>query len=139
MNALITIAFLLAAQAAAPANTNSLTVEQQAGADGAMRHYRVAAGDLNGDGKADKAELQLRCDGGLATDATLTPLATGKRQHKPITITKEWGAATPQLSQAKVGYDVKKVEGSGAKAAGGGIPVTLYGSAPLCALSTISR
>jgi len=23
--------------------------------------------------------------------------ATGKRQHKPITITKEWGAATPQI------------------------------------------
>ena len=26
--------------------------------------------------------------------------ASGKRQHKPITITKEWGAASPQLLQA---------------------------------------
>ena len=26
--------------------------------------------------------------------------ATGKRQHKPIVITKEWGAATPQIFQA---------------------------------------
>ena len=139
MNVLILTGILLAAQAAAPSNTNSLTVEQQAGADGAMRHYRVAAGDLNGDGKADKAELQLRCDGGLATDATLTPLATGKRQHKPMAITKEWAATSPQLAQAKVGYDVKKVEGTGAKVAGGGIPVTLFGSAPLCALGTIGR
>lgn len=28
--------------------------------------------------------------------------ATGKRQHSPVTITKEWGAATPQLFQALV-------------------------------------
>jgi type VI secretion system secreted protein Hcp len=26
--------------------------------------------------------------------------ATGKRQHEPVTITKRWGAATPQLFQA---------------------------------------
>ena len=26
--------------------------------------------------------------------------ATGKRQHKPLTITKEWGAASPQLLNA---------------------------------------
>lgn len=29
-----------------------------------------------------------------------TGLASGKRQHGPITITKEWGAASPQLFQA---------------------------------------
>jgi type VI secretion system secreted protein Hcp len=29
-----------------------------------------------------------------------TGQARGKRQHKPIVITKEWGAATPQLFQA---------------------------------------
>jgi len=27
-------------------------------------------------------------------------LPTGKRQHKPVTLTKEWGAASPQLFQA---------------------------------------
>ena len=29
-------------------------------------------------------------------------LATGKRQHKPVTIEKEWGAASPQIFQALV-------------------------------------
>jgi len=29
-------------------------------------------------------------------------LPTGKRQHKPISFLKEWGAATPQLFQALV-------------------------------------
>jgi type VI secretion system secreted protein Hcp len=37
-----------------------------------------------------------------------TGLATGRRQHKPITITKEWGAATPQLFQALVSNEVLK-------------------------------
>ena len=31
-----------------------------------------------------------------------TGQASGKRQHSPITITKEWGAASPQLFQALV-------------------------------------
>jgi type VI secretion system secreted protein Hcp len=34
--------------------------------------------------------------------------ATGKRQHHPVTITKEWGAATPQLFQALVTNEVLK-------------------------------
>jgi len=29
-----------------------------------------------------------------------TGLASGKRQHSPITVTKEWGQATPQIFQA---------------------------------------
>jgi len=35
-----------------------------------------------------------------------TGMATGKRQHKPVTITKEWGAASPQLFQALVTNEV---------------------------------
>lgn len=31
---------------------------------------------------------------------------TGKRQHKPVTITKDWGAASPQLFQAMVTNEV---------------------------------
>jgi type VI secretion system secreted protein Hcp len=31
-----------------------------------------------------------------------TGQASGKRQHKPLTIVKEWGAASPQLYQALV-------------------------------------
>lgn len=47
---------------------------------------QVATGDLDGDGRAD-----------VAAGATPTPreagsgMATGKRQHNPVRITKEWG------------------------------------------------
>jgi type VI secretion system secreted protein Hcp len=37
-----------------------------------------------------------------------TGQASGKRQHGPITITKEWGAATPQIFQALVTNEVLK-------------------------------
>lgn len=36
----------------------------------------------------------------------MTGMATGKRQHKPVMITKEWGAASPQLFQALVANEV---------------------------------
>jgi type VI secretion system secreted protein Hcp len=35
-----------------------------------------------------------------------TGLPTGKRQHKPVVITKEWDAASPQLFQALVANEV---------------------------------
>lgn len=34
-----------------------------------------------------------------------TGMVSGKRQHKPVVITKEWGAASPQLFQALVGSE----------------------------------
>jgi type VI secretion system secreted protein Hcp len=37
-----------------------------------------------------------------------TGQASGKRQHKPITITKEWGAASPQIFQALVNNEALK-------------------------------
>ncbi len=33
---------------------------------------------------------------------------SGKRQHRPVSFVKEWGAATPQLFQALVGNEVLK-------------------------------
>ena len=52
---------------------------------------------------------------GLAFDyAVIAPrdpasgLPTGKRQHKPVTITKRWDAATPQLFKALVTNEVLK-------------------------------
>jgi len=137
-----------------------LGIEGQAtDASGDMRYYRVAAGDLNGDGRADKAILKVRCADGRAVEALIAPrdaasgLPTGKRQHKPMVIVKEWGAASPALINAKIGYDVKKVEGSGARTGydvkkvegtgarvlidnEGWTPVTLNDSAPLCAMAT---
>jgi type VI secretion system secreted protein Hcp len=37
-----------------------------------------------------------------------TGMATGQRQHHPIVVTKEWGAASPQLFQALVTNEVLK-------------------------------
>jgi type VI secretion system secreted protein Hcp len=37
-----------------------------------------------------------------------TGLASGKRQHQPIVVTKEWGASSPQLFQACVTNEVLK-------------------------------
>jgi type VI secretion system secreted protein Hcp len=37
-----------------------------------------------------------------------TGQASGKRQHGPITISKEWGAASPQIMQALVTNEVMK-------------------------------
>lgn len=37
-----------------------------------------------------------------------TGLASGKRQHRPITFTKEWGAASPQIFQALATNEVLK-------------------------------
>jgi len=37
-----------------------------------------------------------------------TGQASGKRQHRPITITKEWGAASPQIFQALTTNEVLK-------------------------------
>ena len=37
-----------------------------------------------------------------------TGQASGKRQHKPVRFTKEWGAASPQLFQALVSNEVLK-------------------------------
>jgi len=37
-----------------------------------------------------------------------TGQASGKRQHGPVTITKEWGPATPQIFQALVTNEVLK-------------------------------
>ena len=37
-----------------------------------------------------------------------TGQASGKRQHQPVTITKEWGASSPQFFQACVSNEVLK-------------------------------
>lgn len=110
---------------------------------GPPNYLRVAAGDLDGDGVADQAVLRLRCDGSVLREAHYTITsprdagsgqASGKRTHKPISIVKEWDAASPQLMAAKPTYDVKKVEGSGARAAtvDGWSPISLGNAAGLC-------
>ncbi len=84
----------------------------------------VSTGDLDGDGIADEAIVRLVCAGGELRSAEYsvkaprdlaTGQSSGKRMHKPLTVIKEWGPGTPLLMTMKPTYDVKKVEGSGAK------------------------
>jgi len=87
----------------------------------------VHAGDLDGDGSADDAYLKLVCADGKLQQASYevkprdaaSGMASGKRMHKPLTVVKEWGAASPQLMAMKPTYDVKKVEGTGARVGAG--------------------
>ena len=82
------------------------------------------AGDLDGDGLPDDAVVRIRCGDGklLSADYDVkaprdlaSGQASGKRTHSPVKFIKEWGPSTPQLRAMKVGYDVKKVEGTGAR------------------------
>jgi hypothetical protein len=111
-------------------------------AAGAPHYLRVAAGDLDGDGRADEAIHKLSCDGGALKEAhyiisprdLATGQASGKRMHKPVTFVKEWGAASPQLSQMKPTYDVKTLKGARTAAASDGWrPISLSASDGLCA------
>src|SRR3954447_1888126 len=102
-----------------------------------------STGDLDGDGQPDTAVIRISCEGGAIHAAdyqVISPRdsasgqATGKRMHKPFTIVKEWGAATPALMAMKTGYDVKKVEGTGARTreVDNWSPITLSDSDALC-------
>jgi hypothetical protein len=57
--------------------------------------------------------------------------ASGKRMHKPITITKEWGPSTPLLNKVRPTYNVKSMEG-GRVASDGWTPMTLANADGLC-------
>ncbi len=82
--------------------------------------------DSDGDGVGDDTYLRVRCDGGAMAAVYHTVKsprdaasgqASGKRMHKPITITKEWGASTPMVGRT-VGWNLK--ENKGARSAGSG-------------------
>lgn len=134
-------------KAAAQGDGRSLSIlEVGAGPAGGPLYLRVAAGDLDGDGRADEAFLKILCVGGEVREAMLmrevkaprdasSGQASGRRQHASVRFVKEWGAATPQLKEMKPTYDVKKVEGSGARMAGGWWAVDLAASNGLCPAS----
>lgn len=93
-------------------------------AHGGNTYLKVSAGDLDGDGMADEGVVRLQCAASKVVAAhytvksprdVATGQASGKRQHGPVTFIKEWGPSTPQLREMKVSYDVKKVEGTGAR------------------------
>ena len=102
-------------------------------------YLQVHAGDLDGDGAPDDAVVKLVCAAGKLSQASyvLTPrdsasgMPTGKRQHSPLTIVKEWGAASAPLSAIKPTYDVKAAKGA-RTAADGWTQLSLASADGLC-------
>ena len=111
-----------------------------------------SSGDLDGDGLADDVVIRMECAAGVMHSAeyqvtgprdAASGQASGKRMHKPFTIVKEWGAANPALKAMKAGYDIKKVEGTGARAkpmmADDWNPMTLANSEDVCAAAMATK
>ena len=111
-----------------------------------------SSGDLDGDGLADDVVIRMECAAGVMHAAqyqVISPRdaasgqASGKRMHKPFTIVKEWGAASPQLMAMKASYDIKKVEGTGARAktmmADDWSPISLANTEELCAAAVAAK
>ena len=148
---------MLAAAAAPGAKTmamddwHTMTITHVAASDGSGSplYLRVQAADLDGDGLADEAMIKLTCDGtGSVSSAAYevisprdlaTGQASGKRMHKPMVITKEWGAASPQLSALKPTYNVKEMKGTRVAAgADGWTLMTLSSTDGMCAATSES-
>ena len=112
--------------------------------DGPIFLHAQSSGDLDGDGAPDEAVVRIACSAqGLSAAHysirsprdSASGQASGKRMHKPVTFVKEWSAATPQLAAMKPTYDIKKVEGTGARLAAGEpswVPINLSDSGGLC-------
>ena len=151
---LMTILMLAAAASPTGAKTmahdswHALSIVGVAASEGAGSplYLRVRAGDLDGDGLDDEAALKLNCSGGAIGDASYRVIsprdpasgqASGKRQHKPVTFIKEWGAASPQLSAIAPTYDVKMLKGARVAAgAAGWTALSLGSSDGLCAAAS---
>jgi hypothetical protein len=149
---------LIAAAAVAPADGktmalddwHAMTIYGVAGDGSGPTFLQVHAGDLDGDGVADDAVVRLTCAAGKLSAVhflhevksprdSASGQASGKRMHKPITITKEWGPATPMLNKVRPTYNVKSVEGA-RMASDGWTALTLANADGLCpAAETAAR
>ena len=124
---MIASGLLLLASAATAASADYYLKFNSVGLDPGGPIYLKAhsSGDLDGDGVADDVVVRMVCTAGVMHSAeyrvtgpreAASGQASGKRMHKPFTMVKEWGAATPELAAMKASYDIKKVEGTGARA-----------------------
>jgi hypothetical protein len=144
---------ILAANAATAASADYYLKIDAVGRDPGGPTYLKAhsSADLDGDGLADDVVIRMECAAGTmhAADYRVTGprdaasgQATGKRMHKPFVVVKEWGAATPQLMAMKTGYDIKKVEGTGARGTmmeDSWNPISLSNSEELCAAAATAK
>lgn len=146
------LAFLLLAAAAAPDGKtmamddwHTLAITGVTGEVGGPLYLRVQAGDLDGDGTADDAVVELTCTAGKVTDASYvitareagSGMATGRRQYAPVKITKEWNAASPQLQKIRPQYDVKTLKGN-ERMADGWTRIALANTDGLCGAAEAS-
>ena len=93
-------AFVLISIGAATAQADSIYISIKGQRQGPFKGEALQKG---GEGKI--AGLKFRYELISPRDPA-SGLPTGKRQHKPVMITKEWGAASPQLFQALVTNEV---------------------------------
>ena len=141
-SASIFCALVCASWATAAASADFYLKIDGVAAHGGHTYLKVSAGDLDGDGMADEAVVRLQCAAGKVVAAhhnvksprdSASGMASGKRTHHPVTFIKEWGPSTPQLREMKVSYDVKKVEGTGARTGNDGWQMlSLTGADGLC-------
>ena len=151
---MIASGLLLVANATMAASADYYMTFKAVGLDpgGPMYIKAHSSGDLDGDGLADDVVIRMECAAGVMHTAqyrvtgprdAASGQASGKRMHKPFTIVKEWGAASPQLMAMKTGYDIKKMEGTGARAKtmaeDSWNPITLANSEDLCAAAAAAK
>jgi len=128
---ILSSALVLIPAAALAGGASSGTINYRATAtfsDGtsADRLYSVTVADLDGDGAQDEGWLRVACADGAATAVSYYSVksprdaasgqATGKRMHKPFKVTAELDRTAGPAGKT-VSWDIKKVEGTGAKAA----------------------
>lgn len=151
--AMIAGGLLLVANAAMAAHADYYMTFKAVGLDpGGLLYMKAhSSGDLDGDGLPDEVVIRLDCTAGVMHTAqyqvtgprdAASGQASGKRMHKPFTIVKEWGAASPQLMAMKASYDIKKVEGTGARAISyddSWNPITLSNAEELCVAAQATK
>ncbi|MEI7554584.1 type VI secretion system tube protein TssD [Candidatus Chlorohelix sp.] len=128
----LTLSLLLAAcsdnsSTSSPTTTTSATTSQDNGdslnplvsklaTNSIARFYVTVEGTKQGKFKGESLQSKnankiegIRFSYGVTSPRDIaTGQASGKRQHKPVTFTKEWGAATPQFFQAATTNEVLK-------------------------------
>ena len=94
-----------------------LVIKGVAARDGHTYLDVQSSADIDEDGVLDEGIVRLQCAGGELRAAHYTVksprdsasgMASGERMHKPFTLIKEWGAATPQLRSMRIGYEIGK-------------------------------
>lgn len=111
---------LVAASIASPALATEFHVVGQSTV-GSFTYHKIEW--TRADGSTDQGVLKSACSNGAASSWVYAPrdmatgMASGKRMHKPFTIVKEWGAASPALKAAKGNWDL--ATGKGARSGGG--------------------